>query len=82
MIDHAFNCACAVCRPSAFGGIDVEQGDRDLLADAWAKWRGASDGEVNKLRGGQNGAPGSPRWVALQAIASMRVAALAIREGR
>lgn len=68
MIDHSASCSCLVCQRSA----DITQADRDLLADLWARWCSARDGEAVSLRSGSNGAIGSPRWVALKAIAAAR----------
>lgn len=50
----------------------VTQDDRDRLAFEWERWRGDGDGEVAKLRAGADGMSGSPRWIALQAIARQR----------
>jgi hypothetical protein len=54
--------------------VEITQADRNALADEWAMWISQGDGEVQKLKAGGNGAIGSPRWVALQAIARTRLA--------
>ena len=72
MIAHAPGCVCAVCRDIARRGVAIEQADREMLAAEWDEWISATDGESRKLRAGENGSPGSPRWAALQAIAATR----------
>ncbi len=76
-LTHDPGCACAICRHNRLHSLVTIQDDRDRLADAWDFWISSRDGESTKLRAGMDGAPGSPRWVALQAIASARIAAVA-----
>lgn len=66
---HDDVCRCAQCRDQ----FKVDQLDRDVLAIVWAHWRPEDTGEVNKLRAGENGSVGSPRFIALQAIAKTRL---------
>lgn len=73
MIDHDDACRCAVCRDLRARVVDVMIEDCNLLASMWEQWRSASDGEAAKLRRGEQGAVGSPRWIALQAIAHARL---------
>lgn len=70
MMPHSPACRCPTCRECA----DVTQDDRNMLAWAWETYVGANDGEAAKLRQGQNGAVGSPRFAALKAIAATRQA--------
>ena len=67
-MQHAPECRCRPCQDSA----DITQRDRDCLARTWAEWISTDDVECAKLRAGMNGAPGSPRWAALKAIAAAR----------
>lgn len=77
MMAHDPACTCTMCVHVRAEALAVEQSDCDALADAWAKWVSASDGEAAALRQGNHGSPGSPRWTALQAIAQARLQALA-----
>ena len=72
---HAEGCDCGLCRHVRSHAVATQQSDRDTLALEWERWIGGSDGEVAKLRAGEDGNPASPRWVALQAIARARLAA-------
>jgi hypothetical protein len=72
---HDDRCDCAFCREVRMFAVRPEDVDRVHLANEWERWRGLDDGEVRKLRAGENGNPGSPRWIALQAIARARMAA-------
>ena len=74
---HDASCDCDLCRHVRQKALPIVQTDRDALADAWAEWRSAEDGEVLGLRQGVDGSPGSTRWVALQAIAATRLGAAA-----
>lgn len=71
-LDHAPECRCVLCRRIAAEAVPIIDKDRALLAHAWATWVSTEDGEVDALMSGRNGSPGSPRWVALQAIAIAR----------
>lgn len=71
---HALDCVCALCTGVRARAVPVIQSDRDLLAEEWLFWIGIRDGEVAKLRAGEDGGMGSPRWVTLQAIARARLA--------
>ena len=73
MMAHEARCLCPVCRELRQSAVGVIQEDRNVLAGEWAKWRGAEDGEVRKLLAGEDGNHASPRWVALQAVARMRL---------
>ncbi len=72
---HDPSCTCVICGDLRGLSIPMIQDDREHLAKAWDFWISSRDGESAKLRAGQDGNVGSPRWVALQAIAAARVAA-------
>lgn len=73
MMAHVPTCSCAICVDVRARSVSIEQTDRLLLAAEWEKWISGTDGEAAKLRAGQDGSIGSPRWVALQAIARTRL---------
>jgi hypothetical protein len=75
VIAHDTTCTCQLCGQVRRNAVPTTQADRDIYAAEWERWISASDGEAAKLRAGQDGAPGSPRWVALQAIARARIGA-------
>ncbi len=73
-LDHDRSCSCSICRRVRVESVPITARDRAILADVWAMWRSTTDGEVDALLAGRDGSPGSPRWIALQAIAIARAA--------
>ena len=73
MMGHATSCSCQICTDIRARALTIHPVDRLHLADAWDEWVSTTDGEAAKLRRGEDGAPGSPRWAALQAIARTRL---------
>lgn len=72
-LDHDPACRCPLCRRIAATVVPILPRDRAVLADVWATYVSTEDGEVDALIAGRDGSPGSPRWVALQAIAIARM---------
>lgn len=79
-LDHAPSCICALCRHIRAAALPIQQIDRELFAEEWEYWISSTDGEAAKLRAGNDGNPGSPRWVALQAIARARISSSEARD--